>query len=190
MRVPPAVAAAAVSALGMTCAALFCPPGPRPPADPTVCYFEPDPAIARLDARSAAREWVAREVAAGRMTLPEAAARFAWLDGLPPRAILPTPEEMAVKAGLPAGGRYTEKERSALQVVAWIAERAGDLDRAAEAARSLFLAERAAGRLDRLPEVPEVDLARRLERAEAEAARWPGAGHPGPAPVPVTVAAE
>ena len=92
-----------------------------PGADPTPLALPADPSAADLAARSAAKDGVTREVLAGRMTLPEAAARFARLNALPPRSIIPRPDILAMTAGLPDPGDCTEAEWAAVQVAVRVA---------------------------------------------------------------------
>ena len=75
----------AFCSVGMVCAALLVSPRPTPPdADGAVDDLGPAPAVRHVVVRAAARDLVARELIAGRMTLPDAAARFGWLNALPP----------------------------------------------------------------------------------------------------------
>ena len=181
MRAIP-IASVIVCVVAMMCAALFCSPRPTPPdPDGAADYLDPDPASRHVLVRSYAKDVVAREVIAGRMALPDAAARFGWLNALPPAAA-PTlpPELLAALVGLPAGERYGEGEVLALQVVAWVRRPvlSDDPVRSQEAALRQFREARAEGRLARLPEVPEDERVRLLAQAEAEVAARDGS-HPG-----------
>jgi hypothetical protein len=152
--------AAAACAVGLAYLALYLAPRPEPPgAAAPAELLSPDPAAAQAIARSAAKEAIAREVIAGRMTLPEAADRFGRLNAMPPPAPVRVPNLLAADAGLADSGGYTGAELPALQVVAWVAivAREDCPDRAEEVAaraRDQFRADRAAGRLARPPEVP------------------------------------
>jgi hypothetical protein len=137
----------------------------------------PDPAVAQANLKSRARDLVAREVAAGRMTLPDAAAAFDWFDHLPPLSPAPLPWQASVGAGVPPDPGYTQTEILALRVVT----RVDVLERtqypavpagSAEAARGQSRRARAGGALTCLPAVPDAALARLLAVA---AARTPGA---------------
>ena len=169
-RIP--VVLAVVCAVGMACAAVRFTPRPPPVhADEAVDDPGPDPAVRHALVRAAARDVVARELVAGRMALPEAAARFGWLNALPPAARTRPSEHLAALAGLPADEKYEEGEALALQVVAWL-RRSGMGDesvRAQESALRQFREARAEGRLTQLPEVAESERARLLAQAEAEA---------------------
>jgi hypothetical protein len=166
-------------AAGMACAVfLGSPPSTRPNSDRAVDrlapdYLDRDPAVRQMVVRAAARDLVARDLIAGRMALPEAAARFEWLNALPPTTQTHPPEHLAALAGLPAGEKYWEGEALALQVVAWLGRPvlSDDPARAQEAALWQFREARAEGRLARLPEVVEDERARLLAQAEAEATR-------------------
>jgi hypothetical protein len=170
------IALAVVCAAAMACAALLISPCRRPPnPDAAIDHLDPDPAVRHGDVRAAAKDLVARELIAGRMSLPEAAARFGWLNALPPKAQTRPPEVLAALAGLPAGEKYGEGEALALQVVAWLGRPAlsDDPSRAQEAALRQFREARAEGRLARLPDVAEDEGARLLAQAEVEVP-----GHP------------
>jgi hypothetical protein len=134
-------------------------------------HLDPDPAARQLVVRAVARDLVARELIAGRMTLPAAAARFGWLNALSPTTQPHPAGHLAALAGLPAGEEYGEGEALALQVWAWLGRPvlSDDPARAQEAALRQFREARAAGRLARLPEVGEDEGARWLAQAEAEA---------------------
>src|SRR5262245_23437600 len=150
------VVLAVVCSVWVVCAALLVfvrPPSPEP--DGALEYLEPGPAVRHAVVRATARDLVARELIAGRLALPDAAARFGWLNVLPPPAQTRPPEQLAALAGLPAGEQYGEGEALALQVVAWLGRPAlsDDPARAQEAALQQFREARAQGRLARLPEV-------------------------------------
>src|SRR5262249_36942662 len=132
-----------------------------------------DPAVRQRLVRVAARDLVARELIAGRMALPGAAARFAWLNALPPTTQIRPPEDLAALVGLPAGEKYGEGEALALQVVAWLGRPAlsDDPGRGPEAGLRQVQDARAEGRLARLPEVVEDERARLLAQAEVETTR-------------------
>ena len=93
MRAIP-IASVIVCVVAMMSAALFCSPRPAPP-DPvrTADYLDADPASRHVLIRSYAKDVVAREVIAARMALPDAAARFGWLNARshrqPPRPFRP-----------------------------------------------------------------------------------------------------
>jgi hypothetical protein len=169
-RVPLAV----VCAAGMACTVLVVCPRRTPP-NPHVAldHLDADPEVRHALVRAAAKDLVARELIAGRMALPDAAARFGWLNALPPKAQTRPPEVLAVLAGLPAGEKYGEGEALALQVVAWLGRPvlSDDPPRAQEVALRQFREARAEGRLARLPEVAEDERARLLAQAEVEATR-------------------
>jgi hypothetical protein len=111
------------------------------------------------------------------MALPAAAARFGWLNAVAPTARTRPPEQLAALLGLPAGERYGERygegEVLALQVVDWLDRPvlSDDPKRTQAAGLRQFRDARAEGRLVRLPEVEEIERARLLALAEAEAAR-------------------
>ena len=99
--------------------------------------------------RSAARSLVAREVIAGRATVPEAAALIGWIDALPPQRPAIQTGQVAAMAGLPDSGGYTAAELLGVRVVmhVGVAERndavgpPGSVGRA----RAAFLAARRGG---------------------------------------------
>jgi hypothetical protein len=139
------------------------PVGGRPNADSPALAQPVGPHFAVVAARSAAKEKVTREFLAGRMTLPEAAARFARLNAAPPRAVAQPSDDLARQAGLPDAGDVTEAERAALQVITWaeVVARRESPSRAREVTEGLrrqFLGDRAAGRLARLPAVPDAKV--------------------------------
>jgi hypothetical protein len=172
MRAIP-VASAAVCVVAMTCAALITPSRPSPPdPDRAADHLVPDPAVRRAAVRTYARDVIAREVLAGRMALPDAAAWFGWLNSLSPTTRVVPTEWLAVRVGLPAGERCGEGEALALQVVAWMVWRdlSDDPARAQEAALRQFREVRAEGRLARLPEVAKDERTQLLARAEVEVA--------------------
>src|SRR5689334_3154871 len=110
------------AAVVLVCAATRFSPHPDPPG---VGEFEPpDPAFAAVAVRSVAKDLVVREVIAGRMALPEAAAQFAWLNELPPPARVFPPDVPASQAWLPERGEFTGTELLAAQVVEWAANAA------------------------------------------------------------------
>jgi hypothetical protein len=171
-------ALAAACAVGLTCATLTVSTLPAPQSAGVVALDHQDaaPAVRCVLVRSSARDLVAKEVIAGRMVLPDAAARFGWLNALPPPAPPAPTELLAVRVGLPGDEWYTEGERLALQVVAWV-ERpflSDDPERARQAAVRQFVECRADGRLVRLPEVPECERARLLAEAQTEATALSG----------------
>jgi hypothetical protein len=168
------VALAVVCVAAITCPVLLISPRrPAPNPNAAVDYLDPDPAVRNRLVRAAARDLVARELIAGRITLPDAAARFGWLNALPPKAQTRPPEVLAALAGLPAGEEYGEGEVLALQVVAWLGRPvlSDDPARAQETALRQFRDARAEGRLARLPEVVADERARLLAQAEVEATR-------------------
>jgi hypothetical protein len=169
-------ATAAVAALTATTAmyrlATDADPPPPPRSDADRCPA--DPAIEVLFVRSVARDLVAQEVIAGRMTVPEAVAMFAWLDAHPPWYPAAPPGQMAVLAGLSDPGDYTEAELLGLRLVAHaeVAARSASAPvGCAERVRGEFLAVRAQGKFTRLPAVPEDRCARLLDQARIEARR-------------------
>src|SRR5438874_6083753 len=139
----------AVAAAVAVCAAHPDDPRPDPPgAESPGKYLPPDPVSVRLATRSAARDRVAREVIAGRITLPEVAAAFAWFDRLPPEATHPSARVLERWVGLPVGDPYTESELSALAVVVWVVtlveyEHPDGTGELIARARGQFLADRA-----------------------------------------------
>src|SRR5262245_65862450 len=145
-----------VCAAAMIFAALLIAPCRRPPRpDAAIDHLDPDPAVRQNLVRAAARDVVARELIAGRIALPDAAAWFGWLNDLPPKAQTRSPEVLAALAGLPADEKYGEGEAIALQVVAWLG-RPGLSDnpvRAQEVALRQFRDGRREGLLARLEEV-------------------------------------
>jgi hypothetical protein len=170
-------ALAVVCAAGMACAVLIVSPC-RTSRDPDRAveslapdYYDPDPAVRQHVVRTAARDRVARELVAGRLSLPDAAARFGWLNALPLTSRTHPRGHLAALAGLPADEEYEEGEVLALQVVAWLGRPvlSDDPARAQEAALRQFRDARAEGRLARLPELSEDDRARLLAQAEADA---------------------
>jgi hypothetical protein len=169
------IASVIVCVAAMMCAVLFCSPRPAPPSANKVGeYREPDPAIRHAVVRTVAKDMVAREVIAGRLALPDAAARFGWLLALPPAAEPDlAPELLTALVGLPADERYGAGEVLALRVVVWVRrpELSDDPIRSQEAALRQFVEARSHGRLARLPEVPKNERARILALAEVEATR-------------------
>jgi len=169
------IASVIICVAAMMCAVVFCSPRPAPPSANKVGeYREPDPAIRHAVVRTVAKDMVAREVIAGRLPLPDAAARFGWLQALPPAADPDlAPEFLAELVGLPADERYGAGEVLALRVVVWVRrpELSDDPIRSQEAALRQFLEARAEGRLTRLPEVSKDERARILAQAEVEATR-------------------
>jgi hypothetical protein len=151
------LASVIVCVAAMMCAVLFCSPRTAPPSPNKVGeYRVPDPAIRYVVVRSVARDIVAREVILGRLALPDAAARFAWLQALPPAGDPDlAPEFLAALVGLPTDERYGAGEVLALRVVVWVRrpELSDDPIQSQEAALRQFLKARAEGRLTRLPEV-------------------------------------
>jgi hypothetical protein len=189
-----AALAVGAAAVALTYTAIRFPSYPDPPGTGGAAEPEPgDLAAEAVAARSAAKHLVVREVIAGRMALPDAAARFGWLNALPPPFRAFPQDGPASEPWLPDRGGFTEAEWLAAQVVEWVANevREDHRVRAGEVRARLvgeFWSARAAGRPARLPEVPEGERARLLERAEAEAARRRVGG--SPAPAPAAVAAE
>jgi hypothetical protein len=169
-------ATAAVAALTATTAmyrvATDADPPPRP--RPDVEWYPADPAVEVLFVRSLARDLVAGEVIAGRTSVPEAAAVFAWLDALPPRCPAAAPDRIAVLAGLSDPGGYTQAELLGLRVVAQVevmVRPASVTLGCAERVRGEFLAARAQGTFTRLPAVSEDRCARLVDQARIEARR-------------------
>ena len=120
------------------------PPQPQPDAE----RIADELAVEALFVRLAARNLVAREVIAGRTTVPEAAALFAWIDALPPRPSGREARQLAGQAGLPDSGGYTEAELLGVRVVMFVGVAArhdayppGCMERA----RAEFLAARRGG---------------------------------------------
>jgi hypothetical protein len=152
---------------------------PLAPPQPDADRGPDDRAFEALFARSVARDLVAREVIAGRTTVPEAAALFAWLDARPPRTKAAWPGQLTEQAGLPDPGGYTGAEMYGVRVVSEVGVSArsdatlppGCVDRA----RREFLATRARGAFDPLPVLPEDQCVQLLERARAEARRMTAA---------------
>ncbi len=172
---PPATFAAA-AALAYT-AYLFSPAGP-PPNQPVEAHVSaPGPVCQHLAVRLAAKDAIARDVAAGRTSLFDAAARFAWLNTLPPQCPRMGDTDagyVAAEFGLEAGPGFTDNERAALQVIAWATERTAWMspERAGEVAgrlRDEFLAARRARSLENLPAVPEATRRDLLNQAASEA---------------------
>jgi hypothetical protein len=186
--------AAGAAAIALAYTATRFPPYPEPlPPDWAAQPGPRDPAIEAVAVRSAAKHLVAWEVIAARMTLPDAAARFGWLNALPPPFRAFPRDGPASEPWLPDRGGFTEAEWLAAEVVEWVASevRADPRVQAGEVRTRLvgeFRSARAAGRLARLPVFPEGERAGLLERAEAEAARRRSGGRT--ALVPATVAAE
>jgi hypothetical protein len=180
MRAIP-VATVIVCVVAMICAAVYCSPRPTAPTARELGeYLDPDPAVRQVVVRTVAKDLVAQEVIAGRMALPDAAARFGWLQALPPATDSAYPPELlAALVGLPAGEQFSEGEVLALQVVVWARrpKLSEDPVRSQEAALRQFREVRAQGRLARLPVVPEDERARLLAQAEAEVAAY--VGRPG-----------
>ncbi|HKB03010.1 MAG TPA: hypothetical protein VKD90_12370 [Gemmataceae bacterium] len=169
-RVPFAV----VCVAGMACTVLVvCPRRTPPNPHAAVDHLDADPVVRHRLVRAAARDVVARELIAGRMTLPDAAARFGWLNALPPTTQTRPPEVLAALAGLPAGEKYGEGEALALQVVAWLGRPtlSDDPARAQDAALRQFRQSRAEGRLTLLPEVGEDEGSRLLAEADVVVTR-------------------
>ncbi|HJZ93219.1 MAG TPA: hypothetical protein VKE40_20250 [Gemmataceae bacterium] len=168
------IALAIICAAGMTCTVLVvCPRRTPPNPEVAVEHLDADPAVRHNLVRVAAKDLVARELIAGRMALPEAAARFGWLNALPPKAQTRPPEVLAALAGLPEGEKHEEGEALALQVVAWLGRPglSNDPARAQEAAMRQFREARAMGRLARLPEVVDDEGTRLLAQADVEVPR-------------------
>src|SRR5687768_12603354 len=94
---PALLTAAATAVIGGAVTQFAPPPAPNDGGAP----LDADPAIAQVDLRSRTRDLVVREMTAGRMTLPEAAAAFGWLDRLTPPIPTPLPCQAALTAGLP-----------------------------------------------------------------------------------------
>jgi hypothetical protein len=167
-------AAAAVAAVAGVYAVVKTFPAPAPPEAARAGPSDPEHTGALV--RLAAKNLVAREVIAGRTTLPEATALFEWLNGLYPPAPARTPFPWAKPAGLPDGD-YTAAEAAAAEVVQWVAavarreypDREGEV--AADAVAE-FLAARSGGQLAALPEVDGEVKVKLLARAETEAARY------------------
>ena len=145
-------AAAVISALAATTAAYHLaapaadpPPPPRPDADGRPA----DPVAEAMLVRSVARGLVAREVIAGRTTVPEAAALFGWLDARSPWTKAAADGRIAADAGLSDSGGYTDAEMHGVRVVAAATAVAGSLPclppGGVEWARGEFLAARRAG---------------------------------------------
>ena len=152
-------AVAGFVALAATSAAyrLASPDEPVPQHQPDAGYhLAADPAAEAYRVRSAARNLVAREVIAGRTTVPEAAAVFGWLDARPPRHVDPTPADTASLAGLPDPGGYTAAEMLGVRVVAFVATRDVCASRPVcmERVRAEFLAARREGSLPDYPRPP------------------------------------
>jgi hypothetical protein len=149
--------------------------GPLAPPQPDADRGPDDPGFEALLARSVARELVAREVIAGRTTVPEAAALFAWLDAQPPRTMAAWPGQLTVQAGLPDPGGYTEAEMKGVRVVAQVAAAARcpvpSPPGCVERVRAEFHAARARGEFAPLPAAPEDRCAPLLEQARVEVRR-------------------
>lgn len=137
---------------------------------------DPHPAVRHVIVRVVAKDLVVRELIAGRLSLPDAAARFGWLNSLPPAALPRPSQHLAALAGLPTGVQYVEGEALALQVVAWISRMVPTGEPAGARAEALrqFREARTEGRLARLPEVGEAERARLHALAKTEA----NASHP------------
>jgi hypothetical protein len=173
------------SALAVTTAAYHFtshakPPPPAPNAD-QLQAVPADPDIEALIARRTARSLVTREVITGRVSIPEAAAAFGWLNNQQPHTIVPPLNVLAAHAGLPDPTNYTTAEQLGLQVVAWVVAET-EQERSARTAariRAEFLAARRAGEFARLPTADEGKCLRLLARARAEVARFQGEPAPG-----------
>jgi hypothetical protein len=157
--------------------------GPLAPPQPDVDRDPGDSGFEALFVRSVARELVAREVLAGRTTVPEAAALFAWLDARPPRTKAAWPGQLSVQAGLPDPGGYTEAEMHGVRVVAEVAAAARSPvpspPGCVERVRAEFLATRARGEFATLPAAPEDRCAQLLEQARVEVRRLTVGRAPG-----------
>lgn len=179
-RVPSAVAfPAVVLVLAGVLADSFPGPFPRSYPAPTA----PDerasalPAVGQADVRAAGRRVVAREVAAGRLSLAEAAARFGWLDAAaPPGDHRATAEELATRLGLADGRPYGDGDRLCLQVLLYVdpiarSECPDRADELTDRLRGEFLAARKAGGLGELPGMSEAARRDLTDQATAEANR-------------------
>ena len=153
-------AAVALSALALTTAVYRLAPHPElpPPPLPEPGREPAESAIEALIVRSVARQLVARDVIAGRTTVPEAAALYRWLDAQPPRTKAPWGDQILAQAGWYDVGGFTDDEMQGVRVVAQVSilTRCGaDLPPGCvERVRCEFLAARCAGSSPRRPRSP------------------------------------
>jgi hypothetical protein len=159
---------------------LLRPGGSVPTLDPTP-EDAPDAVSARLQARSIAKSAVAQEVVAGRLTLPEAAAVFGWLNRLSPSAMTDTLRGLH---DTPRDAALTDLDVLCYQVVLYVGQVAGRESPAYRAGRSAVIAGRCrpvCGRAE-LPEVNDADCRHLLARAEEWVAGGAASGAPDPLP--------
>jgi hypothetical protein len=164
-------------AAGAACAAAlpFAVVRPRPVVPPPHAVFEPSPETTAVAARSLAKLYLAEEVARGRLTVPEAAAVFGWLNRQPPAIAAADIRQRF--ATLSAGA--DEVEVLCTQVTAFIV---GTI-RLTEPAREPDLVRMARDQLEAargpdgrtvLPVVSEADCEVLFRRAAISATHWQG----------------
>jgi hypothetical protein len=176
------LAAAVAGALAL----VYCPPAPEPVAPDPVAA---PPAATWPDflAAAAAKDRLARDAAAGRRSLVEAAALFRALDGRRPAAALPPPADPAdrplrIPAGTAAGRRC--RQVALYAYVALWPQGPGEAAAAVARLEAEFFAEvRAHGEL-RLPDPAALEPVEELLRQARAwlAAQERRAAHPGPPP--------
>ena len=167
-------------AAGAACAAAYilAVPGPRPTTPPAAAADRPAGSEGVL-ARSLAKHFVATEVTRGRLTVPEAAAVFGWLNRRPPPA--DPAEVIGRQSGLSDAARRCEAEVLCAQVMAYRAAAARHPNPAREAdlvwlGQAQVRMSRGPDGRPRLPAVNEAECEKLIARATALSRRRHQAG--------------